>query len=254
MRRDVRKALVCAAVLLCSTTAFAGEGPGKGEPDAQSPPKLQSRVFQLKNGSARAIVLVLQPLRSDVPGGAVTGSDVAHAIAVRETPENLALIEDAIRRLDAATPAAAPADIEVRLYILMSGTAPTAELPGLAPAFARLERQYGDLGLALLAPVVQRTRADESGGFLLTGQAAYGDSTASYDARADHISRSVDASGASRVDLHGLTFDLKAEGGAATVASDVSVRLGEPAVVGLASLPHGKSVALVLVVDDAAGR
>jgi hypothetical protein len=134
-------------ILLVATTAFGEES------------TLKSKVFTIQNRDPRTIAASIKLLGS---GAAFAGVDVNQelkTITVRDFPENLAAMEDAIKRLD--QPVAATPDIELHISVLIGSKTPLtgAAVPeDLAPVVKQLESALRYSHYGLLASAVQRTK------------------------------------------------------------------------------------------------
>ncbi|MGH9761180.1 MAG: hypothetical protein ACREAC_10085, partial [Blastocatellia bacterium] len=82
---------------------------------------LKTKVFEIKYGDPEMIAHVIGPLGSSSPASQTTTSHQYRTITVRDFPENLAAIDDAIKRLD--KPAAAPQMLEFHVHILLASDA-----------------------------------------------------------------------------------------------------------------------------------
>src|SRR5205085_11786746 len=95
---------------LALALAFAPAALAQSEQSAQSAQKqednyvtskmFQSRVFEIKNRDPINLSRVLGPLTSGFKGSVVLPNPEFHTITVRDFPENIAVIEEAIRRFD----------------------------------------------------------------------------------------------------------------------------------------------------------
>ncbi len=129
---------------ILATGPVAAQQTAQQSKEAVAPgPKLEGRVFELEHASARALLPILQPLTSGVPGAMLTGSDEARAISVRDLPENLDAISVAISSLDRPASEAPPVALEVRISLI----AASQDAPESSPAFP-----------PSLAPVVEQLR------------------------------------------------------------------------------------------------
>ncbi len=230
-----------------ATTSATGEG-------AHSVYK--SQVFVVKHRRPRSLVEVLQPLRSGTSGTDISPSDEFGTISVRDFPENIATIGEAIKRLDVAEPARA--DVDLHLHVLLaSQNGPSVDLPPeIKNAIGQLQNTLSFKSFTLLAPIVQRTR-EGSDGFAGTGEvsdvqiarsgsADVGHYFVAYSYGTKGVSQSTDSSGTTRLDLEHFVFELTGQLGKARIESNLSLRDGEQVVVGTAMLRNGQALVLVL--------
>ncbi|MCA1815068.1 MAG: hypothetical protein LC746_01440 [Acidobacteria bacterium] len=215
----------------------------------------KNRVFDVHNRTPEDLIPVLKLLTSGFKGAQVSASNEFHTIVVRDFPENIAAVEDALKRLD--VPEAARPDIELRIHVLIASNAETGLTPlpaDLRDVVAQLQSTLAFKNYSLLTSVVQRTK-DSRGyhpGFLQgDGMAQMTSPTGEkqdfgyhFDASALELTPGVGGA-ATTVQLGNFTFRIVGPGTDARIHSDVSMREGERVVVGTAGL---KDKALVLVL------
>jgi len=88
----------------------------------------KSKVFEVKYREPNSLASVLNRLTSGFKGAAISSSSEFRSITVRDFPENLATIEEAIKRLD--TPAAPRPNIELHMHALIASNTGGAGTPG----------------------------------------------------------------------------------------------------------------------------
>ena len=145
------KRLITIALMLCSTVAFAQDTVRHD---------LKSKVFTVQNRDPRVIASAIKLLGSGAAFSDMNVNPELKTITVRDFPENLAAIEDAIKRLDQAAPAAQ--DVELRISVLIGSKTPLtgAAVPDdLAPVVKQLESALRYSHYGLLTTAVQRTKA-----------------------------------------------------------------------------------------------
>ena len=130
---------------------------------AQEPePKFRTKLFEVHHRGARDIALVVKGIASGVKGSDVSWNDQLQTITVRDFPENVAAIEEAIGRLD--RPAPALPDIELRISLLIGSKTPLdgpAVPEDLASVVKQLQSTLRYSHYGLLAANIQHTRAGE---------------------------------------------------------------------------------------------
>ena len=80
----------------------------------------KGRVFELKYRDPYGLMLAIRPLGSGFKGATIGVDREYKTLTVRDFPENIAAIEEAIKRLDA--PQAPRPDIEFRVHVLIAST------------------------------------------------------------------------------------------------------------------------------------
>jgi type II secretory pathway component GspD/PulD (secretin) len=121
MFSDGRRILIALALLLiAATAALAQEKPAANSRDDEyvTQKMFQNRVFDIKNRDPQALARVLNPLTSGFRGAVVSPNQEFRTITVRDFPENITVIEEAIRRLD--TPEAPRPSVEFRVHLLVA--------------------------------------------------------------------------------------------------------------------------------------
>ncbi|MFL6228418.1 MAG: secretin N-terminal domain-containing protein [Pyrinomonadaceae bacterium] len=242
-------------VALCAPAVFAQQQTTTAPSDKYvTSSGFKNRVFEVRNRAPEDLLSVLRLLTSGFKGAEVSASNEFHTIIVRDFPENIAAIEDALKRLD--TPEVARPDIELRMHVLLASNTETAltALPAdLKDVVTQLQSTLAYKNYYLLTSVVQRTK-DSRGyhpGFLQGNGTAQMSAPSgekqdfAYQFDANSLDLLAGGTGATTIQLGNFTFRLIGPGSDARVHSDVSMREGERVVVGTAGL---KDKALIVVL------
>ena len=217
----------------------------------------KNRVFDVHNRMPEDLIPVIKLLTSGFKGALLSASNEFRTITVRDFPENIAAIEEAIKRLD--TPEAPRPDIELRMQVLLASNKEgkgAADYPAdLKDVISALQTTLNYKDYVLLTSIVQRTR-DSRGphvGYLEGRGSAeipwpntVDKRISNYQFYANSVALTSTSSGASEIQLGDFTFSLQAPGTEAKVHSDVKLRDGEKVVVGTAGF---SDKALILVVS-----
>jgi len=145
------KRLITIVLLLVSTVAFGQEVVNHS---------LKSKVFTIQNRDPRLIASAVKLLGSGVAFADMNVNVELKTITVRDYPENLAAIEEAIKRLD--QPGPAMPDVELHISVLIGSKAPLtgASVPeDLMPVVKQLESALRYSHYGLMTSAVQRTKA-----------------------------------------------------------------------------------------------
>jgi hypothetical protein len=214
----------------------------------------KSKVFDVKYRDPNSLANVLSRLTSGFKGAAITSSSEFRTITVRDFPENLLTIEEAIKRLD--TPAPSRPNIELHMHALIAsnsgsgGAAPPAEIKDV------LEQLRGTLNYKnyeLAATVVQRLTDTPRGlngtgtSELPSGIPGAPNSGMSYEWFIGGVSLVQDASGSYSVQMGEFAFSTTAEKERAKIQTALSLRDGEKVVVGTATM-RNRALVVVLTV------
>jgi hypothetical protein len=95
---------------------------------SQPIPGLKSKVIELRHRSPEDVMRVVRPLASGAKGTSLSESNEFKTITVRDYPEHLATIEEAIKRLD--VPAPVKPDVELTLRALIAAPSGPSNVPG----------------------------------------------------------------------------------------------------------------------------
>jgi len=138
-------------VAVSASTAF-GQGADKaialaGEKTAANADSVQTggikgKVFEIKYCNPRALLPVIKPLASGMGRATMSFSDEFKTITVRDYAENIAVIEDAINRLDRSAPENTASPVDFYIYVLIGSNGPL-EGAGVPKEMAGLVDQLG---------------------------------------------------------------------------------------------------------------
>jgi hypothetical protein len=217
----------------------------------------KNRVFDVQNRMPEDLVPVIRLLTSGFKGATLSASNEFRTITVRDFPENIAAIADAIKRLDTAE--AKRPDIELHMDVLIASNKETGlnqYSAYLKDAIKELQTTLNYKDYYLLTSIVQRTRESrgERGGYLqgrgsaeINWPAASGSDkrNANYLFDASSVALASTPGGAIDIRLGNFSFSLQVPGGESRIHSDLTIHDGEKVVVGTAGFGDK---ALILVM------
>jgi type II secretory pathway component GspD/PulD (secretin) len=217
----------------------------------------KNRVFDVHNRMAEDLVPAIRLLTSGFKGAQLSASNEFRTITVRDFPENIAAIDEAIKRLDTAE--AKRPDIELRMHVLLASSkegTPLKYPADLKDVIGELQTTLSYKDYALLTSIVQRTRESrgEHTGYLQGRGSAEMPSSqpgeierriATYQFNANSITLTNTPSGAVEIRLGDFSFSLSVPAHESRIHSDLSLRDGEKVVVGTAGFGDK---ALILVM------
>jgi len=217
----------------------------------------KGKVFELKNRSPQSLQGVLMSLTSGFKGAEMRFSDELGTITVRDFPENIAAIEEAIKRFDIAQPP--QPDIELRMHVMIASNLDgvTSQYPSdLGDVVKQLQATLNYKSYTNIATVMQRVKAG-SRNIGLNGTAEIPSKilenvnqpmTCSYDYRAHTLNLIPETSSAYSVQLGEQEFTFNGPGviGSARIRTELNLRSGEKVVVGTTTLG---SRGLILVLS-----
>ncbi len=250
--------------LLLFTSAFAQQ-PQTSNQRIDSPwvehTGFKGQIFEIKNRDPQELVQILYPLGSGFKGAMMQPNIESRIITVRDFPENIATIEEAIKRLDVPLapkpPRPAFSDIEVYAYVLIASndeSAGAASPPVLTDLIKQFQATLNYKSYQLLTSIVQRTRY-VNGSIGANGAAELPDKslTGEYQLQIGNINPETRQSDSPHISLGSLRFSMRGYNdvdrrkhlGDASINTNLSVRDGEKLVVGTSSL-RDKTIILVL--------
>jgi hypothetical protein len=261
--------LLAAAVLtlLCSPAASAQQAQQTPTPDTSVTEKgFRSRVFEIKHRDPVNLVRVLLPLGSGFREAQMSPNESFQTISVRDFPENIAAIEEAIRRLDVPEPARP--GIEFHVHILIATHRPTYSPADQYPAeleavIKQLKTTINYKHYHLMTSQVLRAKEQGMRQVSVKGVSELrmrSDTEASkspifYDFRFENIVLNDSAAPAAKIQVGQFNFSMKVPlivGSQGTLqyetigfTTPVNMREGEKVVVGTTSM-EDKGIVVVL--------
>jgi len=144
-------------LLLIASAAFAQDKPK--EPEYNTTREFRSKVFEIQNRDPQRVAQTIKLLGSGFKGADLSVNSELKTITIRDFPENLAAMEEAIKRLD--KPAAATPDIEFKISVLIGSKTPlpNASVPEeLEPVVKQLRSTLRYSHYGMLTATVQRSK------------------------------------------------------------------------------------------------
>lgn len=226
--------------------------------------RFQNRVFEIKNREPNQLAGVLYALGSGFKGSTLRASHEFKTISVRDFPENIAVIEEAIRRLDTPLPSLPSIEFHVHLLVASNDEAVVSLYPSeLGEVVKQLQSTLGYKRFSLMGSQVVRSNEGRMDTYnkgiadlKLAGDAQASKSPIFYNYSIRSVS--VDSRGGlARVQVDEFSMDMKVPlmtGQNNLVYENVgfknpvSLREGEKVVVGTTSIAD-KSVVVVISVS-----
>jgi len=263
-------AVAALALALVFTTDCLAQQQNSGQSNRPEPQYVETRdfkgkIFEIKYRRPQEIYSALVPLGSGFKGATLTPNNETQTISVRDFPENIAAIEEAIKRLDTPQSARVESSVELSIRVLLTHTdsppnlvpAP-ASAPDLNDVIKQMQNTFAFKDYQLVATIVQRAKTHSR---FQGGNAIFGKGNAQwlenykredgrmdsqqghadYQYQATGIEVSSNSSDGGKIQLDNFSFQF----GNAVVQTDLEVRDGEKLVVGTASWGN-KAMILVL--------
>ena len=170
MKTSYGVSIASTILLALAATAFAQQPPQQPQPAQAPPPPSRSldyveekgfkgKVFELKHRNPDVLYNVLRPLASGFKGATMSPSRDFRTITVRDFPENIAMIEEAIKRLD--VPETEAPDVELHVHVLVASNVagPAEEYPTeLSDVLKQLQATLKYKGYSLMASSIHRAK------------------------------------------------------------------------------------------------
>ena len=255
MIKDLKYMLLALALVLTFVSASSAQqpapSPAQNQPDSITERGFKSRVFEIKYRDPNSLHNALYNLGSGFKGSAMSANSEFRTLTVRDFPENIATVEEALKRLD--VPVAPRPNIELRMHVLIASNAggTTTEAPAdLKDVLTQLRGTLNYRNYELAASIVQRLtetpRALQGSGAaeLPSTNPGTPNSPMSYEYSFNNISLVQNATGAPSVQIAEFTF-VAIERDRARVQTALNLRDGEKVVVGTATI---RNRALVIVL------
>src|ERR1051325_6062895 len=245
--------------LILFTTALFAQEAAKKEPEYNTVREYKNKVFSIQNRPVRYIYNTIRLLGSGFKGAEMSFNEELKTLTVRYYPENLAAIEEAIKRLDQPAPAQPNIEMKIAVLIASKNALPAAEVPeDLASVVKQLKStlQYSHYGL--MTSSVHRTKLGdgvEGSGVAeptLLGMTASQDRPIFYTYTLRRIT--AGKSDAATIDIERFAFSMRVpldvgnnniQYQSVGFETPVSIRQGEKVVIGTTTM---KDKALVVVV------
>src|SRR5919199_751777 len=154
-------------LVLALLLVVCGTPPARAQDGQQPQPAPQyventgfkNRIFEIKNRDPNSLLSVIRLLTSGFKGAQASADRNFKTITVRDFPENLAAIEEALRRLD--TPETPRSDIELHIHVLIASQTDGAgdQYPAeLRDVIKQLDTTLSYKSYKLIASIVDRVK------------------------------------------------------------------------------------------------
>ena len=246
--------LTPALVLAFVSVSFAQQpapSPAQNQPDSLTERNFKSKVFEVKYRDPNGLVNALFHLGSGFKGSTMSSNSEFRTITIRDFPENIATVEEALKRLD--VPAAPRPNIELHMHVLLAsnGGGTATDVPAdLKDVLTQLRATLNYRNYELAASIVQRLtetpRGLQGSGIAELPSTSPGtpNSSMPYEYHINNVSLVQNTTGAASVQIAEFTF-VSVERERARVQTALNLRDGEKVVVGTATI---RNRALVIVL------
>jgi hypothetical protein len=255
--------LILAAISAPSIVAQDAQSkPAKGDGDYVSQTGFKNKLFQIKHRDPNSLMEVLKLLGSGFKGATISVNQEYKTITVRDFPENLATMEEALGRLDVPEPARP--DIEFRIYVLLATSGPGSggDYPAeLNDVISQLRNTFKYKDYSLMTTSVHRAKDGPAGinnrgvaeAKKLTAATLPNENPIFYNYELRPISQEASASGSTTVHIGMFSFEMRIPISIGTdirfenigFRTPVNLREGEKVVVGTTTM-EDKGIVVVL--------
>jgi hypothetical protein len=249
-----------ALVLVVNATSFAqtpSPSPTRPEDNYVTEKGFKSKVFTITNRDVNQLGAVLRPLLSGFKGATISSNSEFKTLTVRDFPENIATIEEAIKRLD--MPSASRPNIELHMHVLVGFTSstyvvsPLTQVPAeLKDVLAQLRGTLNYKDYEVAASVVQRLtdtprglRGSGTGQISNLLQPGAPSTALPYEYQINQVSLIQSPAGTPTIQIGELSFITMSEKERAQIQTALNLRDGEKVVVGTATI---RDRALIVVL------
>ena len=153
-------------------TATAQPAPTAKSPDYVEEKGFKGKIFEIKYRDPYGLLQVIRPLGSGFKGATISVEQAFKTLTVRDFPENIAAIEEAIKRLD--MPEAPRSDIEFTIHVLIAtnaefistdvrGSRPADFPPELSDVIKRLHETLRYKNYGMMTSAIHRAKEGPGG-------------------------------------------------------------------------------------------
>jgi hypothetical protein len=269
----VKLTLLLITFLLIPLQSALGQSNNEQNREEQTAPatkRFMTKMLEVKRGDPERIVPTLRTLGSREKGSQVTFDQGFKVIIVRDYPENIAVMEEALKRLDVPMPS--PVSLDVQLHLIAASRQPVEKttFPAeLQPVINQLRSTLKYEGYRLVTTFLNRVWAGE--GVVWAGERVEANGVADalfnlpasaaksfYNYSLGGIRLVPDAAGKDEIQLRDFRFNLKvpiqSSGGFPQIQyqdvgirTGLSMREGEMVVVGTANVGSSDEAIIVVV-------
>ena len=212
----------------------------------------KNKEFEVKYRDPNSLANVLTRLTSGFKGAGITPNVEFKTLTVRDFPENIATIEEALKRLD--TPAAPHPDIELHMHVLLASNTGSGgpEAPAeLKDVLAELRGTLNYKNYELVASVVQRLTETSSvlqgngTAEMSSGNSGAPNLSMPYEYYIRSVSLIPNPGGVQSLQIADFAFTSSTGNDRARIQTALNLRDGEKVVVGTATI---RNRALIVVL------
>jgi hypothetical protein len=262
---------LCVAVSAQQAATAHAPDQAKATPAAPAPESryveitgFKTKIFEVKNGDPERFHSLLSGLTSGFKGADVRVQPEFGTITVRDFPENLAAMEEALKRLDRPQPPRPSLELHIHILIASdTAAAGSQEYPAeIADAVKQLQATLRYKTYSLVASGMQRAREERNGirnsgaigiGVDSSNTVVWGNpgapglrqASAQFNYEMRPISIEPGTSGKASIQIGEFGFHMSWPGGNVGFSNPLTLRDGEKLVVGTTTIGNGAVVVVV---------
>jgi type II secretory pathway component GspD/PulD (secretin) len=257
------------AFTMATATTFAQSDKEQKKDDQESQvsaEKFSVKLFEIRHQSPNSLREALQALGSGAKGAIMMANSQLRTLTVRDYPENIAAIEEALKRLD--VPEKSPISLQFQLHLLSASMTESEKSPlakTLEPVIAQLRATLKFTNYRYISSVLSRVSdggeiqsSGVTGSLLptLSGVMNNPDNPSFYQYRLRNVKLTQDASAKETIQIDNFEFRVSVPVKVAPslqykdvgINTPLTLREGEMAVVGTANI-SGSEEAIIVVVS-----
>ncbi len=223
--------------------------------------EFKGRIFEVKHREPRLLASLVSSLGSGFKGAVIRSNEEFRTITVRDFPDNITAIEEALKRFD--TPQVVKSDAEFKINVLIASNAAgvTSQYPqDIADVVKQLQTSFDYKSYTNIATMTQRVR---EGGFNAHGTgrtdipAAFLGTTQPQTGNIEYAiqNMSINPEAGGNLSFQIRQFHLRLAGssavGSTNIQTGLTIRNGEKVVVGTTALGNNS---LILVLTARAAK
>lgn len=247
-------AIVLGLIFIPSVLAqSANSNADKSNDDGVTERQFKTKIFELKYRDPNSVASVLRQLGSGFKGSGIGTNSEFKTLTVRDFPENIVTIEEAIKRLD--TPAPPRPSMELHMHVLIASNRAAATTGADVPSELKdvltqlrgtLTYKNYELYTSVLQRITETNRTLTGSGTAQLPGAQSGTIPLRYEYLINQVNISPGQPGGSTIQIQEFSFSIVGEGIHGRVQTALNLKDGEKVVVGTATI-NDRALIVVLI-------
>ncbi|HEY7914304.1 MAG TPA: hypothetical protein VIG62_20500 [Blastocatellia bacterium] len=264
-----KRATITTAFLVLLSLVFPAYGQQQAaqptprpEPAYVDHKEFKGRIFEIKHREPRLLANLVSSLGSGFKGAVIQSNDEFRTITVRDFPENITAIEEALKRYDTPQPLQSDVEFKINVLIASNQAGMSSQYPqDIADVVKQLQSAFDYKSYTNIATMSQRVRegvynANGNGRTDLPAATFGATQPQSHPADLEYAIQgmSINPESGGNVSFHIRQFNLRLIAGPvgrASIGTGLTIRNGEKVVVGTTTLGNN---GLIVVLTARAAR